>query len=82
MKIATIRELRNDFPRIRKLVETEGEVLLTEKGKPKYRLALYTPRPDRKAPPVDYWERLNSYQPEPMTEGQARALHEDNRGDR
>jgi antitoxin (DNA-binding transcriptional repressor) of toxin-antitoxin stability system len=78
----TIRDLRNHFPKVRKLVETEGEVLLTEKGKPKYRLMLYTPSPDKKAPPVDYWARLNSYQPESMTEAQARAVHEDNRGDR
>jgi antitoxin (DNA-binding transcriptional repressor) of toxin-antitoxin stability system len=82
MKTATVRELRNDFPKLRKLVETEGEVLLTEKGKPKYRLTLYTPPPDQKAPPVDYWERLNSYQPDAMTEGEARTVYEDNRGDR
>jgi len=31
---ATIRDLRQPLPKVRKLVETEGEVLLTEKGKP------------------------------------------------
>jgi len=78
----TIRDLRNHFPKVRKLVETEGEVLLTEKGKPKYRLMLYTAPPEKKGPPVDYWARLNSYQPESMTEAQARAVNEENRGDR
>lgn len=78
----TVRDLRNHFPKVRKLVETEGEVLLTEKGKPRYRLTLYTPARTRKLPPIDYWARLNSYQPEAMTEAQARALHDENRGDR
>jgi len=79
---STIRDLRNHFPKIRKLVESEGEVVLTERGKPRYRLSLYTPSRTRKAPVIDFWTRLNSYQPEPMTEAQARALHEANRGER
>jgi len=37
---ASVRDLRNRFPRVRKIVETEGEVLLTESGKTKYRLVL------------------------------------------
>ena len=39
----SIRDLRNHFPKVRKLVETLGEVILTEKGKPRYRLTLYSP---------------------------------------
>jgi antitoxin (DNA-binding transcriptional repressor) of toxin-antitoxin stability system len=78
----TIRDLRNHFPKVRKLVETEGEVLLTEKGQPKYRLTLYTAPQAREPAPIDYWERLNAYQPEVLTEAQARALHEENRGER
>jgi antitoxin (DNA-binding transcriptional repressor) of toxin-antitoxin stability system len=78
----TVRDLRNHFPKVRKLVEAEGEVLLTEKGKPKYRLVLYTPAPPQKAPAIDYWARLNSYQSHTMTEAQAHELHEVNRGDR
>jgi hypothetical protein len=31
---------------------------------------------------VDYWARLNPYQPHPLTEAEARALHDENRGDR
>lgn len=34
----SIRDLRNQFPKVRKLVETHGEAILTEKGKPRYRL--------------------------------------------
>jgi antitoxin (DNA-binding transcriptional repressor) of toxin-antitoxin stability system len=82
MTTSTIRDLRNHFPRVRKLVEAEGEVLLTEKGKPRYRLSLYTPVPATAASPVDYWGRLNAYQPQPLTEAQASELDEENRGDR
>lgn len=78
----TIRDLRNHFPRVRKLVETEGEVLLTEKGEPKYRLTLYTASPTKASSPVDYWKRLDAYQPESLTEAQTRALHAENRGER
>ena len=79
---ASIRDLRNHFPKIRKLVETEGEVLLSENGKTRYRLLLHTEPPAAPTPPVDYWTRLTAHQPKPLTAAQARALHEDNRGDR
>ncbi|TLZ60008.1 MAG: hypothetical protein E6K20_13845 [Gammaproteobacteria bacterium] len=78
----SIRDLRNHFPKVRKLVETLGEVILTEKGKPRYRLTLYTPATTGKPAPVDYWARLNAYQPRAMTKAQSRALHDENRGER
>ena len=77
-----MRELRNRFPRVRKLVETEGEVLLTERGKPKYRLSVYSPSTVGEPPPIDYWARLRSYQPRELTRAKADALHDDNRGGR
>ena len=77
-----IRELRNHFPKVRRLVETLGEVILTEKGKPRYRLTLYTPTSAGTPPPIDYWARLNSYQPRAITKAQSRALSDENRGDR
>jgi antitoxin (DNA-binding transcriptional repressor) of toxin-antitoxin stability system len=82
MTTSTIRDLRNHFPKVRKLVEAEGEVLLTEKGQPRYRLSLYTPAPKTAASPIDYWSRLNAYQPEVLTELQADTLPEENRGTR
>jgi antitoxin (DNA-binding transcriptional repressor) of toxin-antitoxin stability system len=80
----TIRDLRNRFHKVRKWLESEGEVLLTENGKPRYRLSLYTP--DTRAPAqalstVDYWARLTAYQPQPICADDARALHEETRGD-
>ena len=79
---ASIRDLRNHFPKIRKLVETEGEVLLSENGRTRYRLTLHTVPSAQVARPVDYWARLMAYQPAALTSAQARALHDDNRGDR
>ena len=79
---ATVRDLRNRFTEIRKRVEAEGEVLVTERGKPRYRLSLYTPPQQKAAAPVDYWIRLNSYQPRPMTKVQSQKLHAENRGER
>lgn len=77
-----VRDLRNHFPTVRKLVETHGEVILTERGKPRYRLTLYTPVSAAVPPPVDYWARLNSLQPRAMTREESRALHDENRGER
>lgn len=79
---ATIRDLRNRFPKVRRILEVEGEVVLTESGQARYRLTPYVPRPKRAAHPTDYWARLTAYLPAPMTATQARELHEVNRGDR
>jgi antitoxin (DNA-binding transcriptional repressor) of toxin-antitoxin stability system len=78
----SIRDLRNHFPKVRKLLEAEGEVLLTEKGKPRYRLTAYSPPGSGKPQPIDYWKRLRSYQPRSLTRPQSQALRDDNRGDR
>jgi prevent-host-death family protein len=79
---ATIRDLRNRFTEVRKRLEAEGEVVVTERGKPRYRLTLYAPPRTKSPPPIDYWKRLTTYQPRPMTRTQARKLHEENRGER
>ena len=79
---SSIRDLRNHFPKIRKLLETEGEVLLTERGKPLYRLVLYVPKESRPARRKDYMERMTRHQPRALTPTESTALHEDNRGDR
>ena len=79
---ATVRDLRNSFPKVRKLVEAEGEVFLSESGHTKYRLVLHTEPPAKPAAPVDYWARLIAHQPAPLTAAQSQSLHDDNRGDR
>jgi antitoxin (DNA-binding transcriptional repressor) of toxin-antitoxin stability system len=80
--IVTIRDLRNRFPQVRKLVEAEGEVLLSESGKTKYLLRLYT-RPRMARPPAkDYMARLKKFQPRPISKAAAKAIHAENRGER
>jgi antitoxin (DNA-binding transcriptional repressor) of toxin-antitoxin stability system len=81
--IATIRDLRNRFPHVKKLVEQEGEVVVIEQGTPKYRLTRYS-QTGRKppAPPKDYVKRLRRHQPRPISPASARALHDANRGER
>jgi antitoxin (DNA-binding transcriptional repressor) of toxin-antitoxin stability system len=80
---ATLRDLRNRFPQIRKLVEREGEVVVTEQGRPRYRLTQYSqPRRKKSAPPKDYLKRLRQQQPRPISAATARALHDANRGER
>jgi prevent-host-death family protein len=78
----TIRELRNNFPRVRKLVEAEGEVLVTEQGTPKYRLTPYRRPRNTAAPPKDYVSRLRRHQPKPLSIDEVSALHDANRGTR
>ena len=79
----TVVDLRNRFPKVKKLVETEGEVLVTDRGKPKYRLTLYkTPAAAKSPPTKDYVARLRRYQSRPLGAAAAKALHEENRGGR
>lgn len=83
MASASVRDLRNRFPKVRKLLESEGEVVLTERGKARYRLTLYVPdKPAKEPPPKDYMARIKRYQPKPMSRAAAKALDEENRGDR
>jgi antitoxin (DNA-binding transcriptional repressor) of toxin-antitoxin stability system len=83
MATTTVRQLRNDFPAIKRLIEREGEVVVTDRGTPKYRLVRYAPRsPKHVAEPKDYLARLRRHQPRPLTVEAARALHDDNRGAR
>ena len=78
---ASVRDLRNHFPKVRKIIEEEGEVLLTERGTAKYKLVPYS-APLKKTPPaIDYWARLNSYQPRQISAEESRTLDDENRGD-
>jgi len=80
---ATVRELRNQFPKIKRLIEKEGEVIVTDQGTPRYRLSRYSPaKPDAEPTPKDYMARLRSHQPRPISRAAAAALHDLNRGDR
>jgi antitoxin (DNA-binding transcriptional repressor) of toxin-antitoxin stability system len=79
---ASVRDLRNHFPKVRKILEEEGEVLLTESGTAKYKLVAYSVPPHGTPPAIDYWARLNSYQPRQISAEASQALDDENRGDR
>jgi hypothetical protein len=78
----TVRELRGSFPKVRKLIEAEGSVIVSDRGRPKYLLTLYTQPPKGKLAAKDYLARLKRFQPRPLGAAAAQALHEENRGDR
>lgn len=80
---ATVRELRNHFPKVKKLVEEQGEVIVTDQGTPRYRLTLYTPAAPGGAPRAkDYLARLRRHQPRALSAAATRALDDENRGTR
>jgi antitoxin (DNA-binding transcriptional repressor) of toxin-antitoxin stability system len=82
MTTATIRDLRTKFPKIRHLVETKGEVIVTERGKPRFLLKPYQAPLSERPPTVDFYERLVARMPKRLTEKQSRAIDELNRGER
>jgi antitoxin (DNA-binding transcriptional repressor) of toxin-antitoxin stability system len=82
-RTATVRDLRNRFPKVRELVESEGEVLVTERGEPRYRLTLYAPaRASKPRGAKDYMARLRRFQLRPIGVAAAKTLDEENRGAR
>ena len=83
MATASVRDLRNHFPKIKKIAESEGEVIVTDKGRPQYRLTLFTPaRAGKTRPAKDYMARLRRYQHRPISAVAAKSLHDENRGNR
>ena len=82
MTTASIRDLRTKFPQVRRIVETEGEVVVTERGEPRFLLRPYVRPVSRKPRRVDFYKRLVARMPKMLTEKQSRAIDELNRGDR
>lgn len=80
---ASTRDLRNHFPRVKKLLDEDGEVIVTDRGVPRYLLTLYrSPKSAKAPPPKDYLARMRRHQPKPMSAADAAALDEANRGSR
>lgn len=82
MKTATIRELRTSFPRLKQVIAEQGELIVTDRGRPAYVLRSYTPRRPAKRSGTDYFARLTSRQPRPLSAAASKALDDANRGDR
>ena len=77
MSTATIRELRTSFPKIRTRIEREGEVIITDRGKAAFVLRAYTEQPKKPTPPIDYYARLLTYMPQPISADAERRLDAD-----
>ncbi|HEV3191105.1 MAG TPA: hypothetical protein VGY54_11435 [Polyangiaceae bacterium] len=82
MVIATVRDLRTRFLRLKAIIAREGEVLVTDRGRPAYVLRAYTPPAVSRTGPVDYFSRLTARQPKPLSRARSRALDEADRAER
>lgn len=82
MATASIRDLRTKFPKVRHLIETKGEVIVTERGEPRFLLRPYHAQLSKKPPALDFYRRLVARMPKMLTEKQSRAIDELNRGER
>jgi antitoxin (DNA-binding transcriptional repressor) of toxin-antitoxin stability system len=79
---ATVRDLRTHFPRLKQAIAREGEILVTERGRPAYVLRAYRAARRPTDGDIDYFARLKARQPRPLSARASRALDEANRGDR
>jgi len=78
MAKASIRQLRTEFPKVRALIEREGEVVVTERGQAAYVIRPYQPpKQQKKAKPFDYYARLIKRMPKPISAEASRALDAD-----
>lgn len=82
MKTATVRELRTQFPRIRQLLEQEGEVVVTDHGTPVAVLKPFRRAATRSVASLDYYARLRARMPKPLTKDERHALDEADRDER
>lgn len=79
---ASIRELRTDFRTVKLKIEQYGQVIITDNGKPAYVVKAVARKSKASRPLPNYYARLLKEQPVPLTAGQSRRLHKENRGDR
>jgi antitoxin (DNA-binding transcriptional repressor) of toxin-antitoxin stability system len=82
MTKATVRDLRTQFPRLKQVIAREGELLVTERGRPAYVLRAYRAARHPSTERIDYFARLRSRQPRPLSARASRALDDANRGER
>ena len=78
MKTASVRQLRTEFPKVRDMIEREGEVVVTERGQAAYIIRPYVaPKKGKKPRQIDYYARLLSYMPKPISAEASRAMDAD-----
>ena len=78
MKTASIRQLRQEFPKVRAAIAREGEVVVTERGQAAYVIKPYQ-MPKKKGKPerFDYYARLIKRMPKPISAVASRAMDAD-----
>ena len=81
MSTATIRDLRTQFPRVRRLLEQEGEVIVTDHGHPVLVLRVFQAEGARPLA-IDYFARLRARMPKAISKAAREALDEADRGER
>jgi antitoxin (DNA-binding transcriptional repressor) of toxin-antitoxin stability system len=64
------------------LVARDGEVVVTDHGKPAFVLRAYQEPRRRAAQPIDYFARLKARQPRSLSKSAARALDKADRDER
>jgi antitoxin (DNA-binding transcriptional repressor) of toxin-antitoxin stability system len=79
---ATIRELRTDFRAVKRKIEQQGEVVITDNGEPAYLLKSLPRKPKERPPLPDYHARLLEQRPTPMSDQATREFWEEARGGR
>ena len=82
MRTATVRDLRTQFPRIRRLLEQEGEVIVTDHGHPIAVLRPFQTEQPEPPAPIDYYARLRRRMPKALDETARRALDGADRDER
>jgi antitoxin (DNA-binding transcriptional repressor) of toxin-antitoxin stability system len=82
MKTASVRQLRTEFPKVRDMIEREGEIVVTERGQAAYIIRPYREPIKRKVGKKDYLARLLDNMPKPISAEASRAIDELNRGER
>lgn len=70
------------FPKLKAIIALEGELIVTDHGRPAYVLRAYTPPRAKRPAPIDYFARLKAKQPRPLSRAASKALDEHDRGER
>jgi antitoxin (DNA-binding transcriptional repressor) of toxin-antitoxin stability system len=77
MTTVAVTELRTKFSRLKALIAREGQVIVTDRGRPASVLRAFSASPTMKPAKFDYFARLTSRQPRALSWAASKALDED-----
>lgn len=58
--------MRTKFPKLKAIIAREGELVVTDQGRPAHLLLAFTPPGATKPPRIDFFARLKAHQPRPL----------------